>query len=204
MSLVTLAKTRAWLGIPSATVQVELDAIIEQCIAGASAMIESYLDRQLIYATYTSRYDGNDRQYLELGQWPVRSVTSVHQSVSWVFDSTTLIDPAQYTFDEQFLDLKIKLTLGSKNVQVVYSAGYTDPNDLTQTYPMHPSLTQAALILTEWLYNQRTDRRIGVSSKSKSNESVNFIDGMPEVVTKILEPFRRDFFIPDTRPIPLR
>lgn len=204
--LLTLAEAREWLGIPVSTVQVSIDGIIETCINAASAQIESYLDRKLILASVTKRYDGNARPSLELGEWPVRSVASVYESAAWTFDSTTLIDPSYYRVNDNGISIDFKeriLRVGSQNVQVSFQYGYDSPTTPT-SFPLQPVMKQCAYMLTEWFYNERNDRRIGISSKAKGAETISFIDGLPSTIASMLEPFRRDFFIPDTRAVHLR
>jgi hypothetical protein len=204
--LVTLADQRAWLGIKASVVEPDLDLIIETCINSASSTIEKYIDRKLILNTVTKRYDGNNRLQIELGEWPVRNIISVHESVSWVFDTTTLIDPTRYriTDDEIFVAFKDKFNRnGTQNVQVVFEYGYDSPSN-PLLYPLDSVLKHCTLSLTEHIYNVRNDRRVGVSSKSKNSENVSFIDGIPLMVSTSLDYFKRDFFIPDTRAVPLR
>lgn len=202
--LVTLAQMRIWFGVPVATVQAEIDAIYELCINAASDMIERFLDRRLITQAYTVQLDGNAQRTIYPGQWPITSVTAVYDSTSWTWDATTLISSADYVVGEDEITLKqYNFRSGEKNVRVEYTAGYDSPS-APGSNALPSTISHACYMLTEWLYAMRSDRRIGVSNKSKTNESVGFIDGIPAFIAEMLAPYKNDLYISDSRPIDLR
>lgn len=204
--LVTLSEQRIWMGVQVATVQPDVDSLLEICINGASSMIEAFLDRLLISQTKTLQYDGNRTDTLFLGDWPVTSVASIYNSTSWEWVPANLIDPAEYriTDNQLFVQLnKRSFDFGRANIQVTFTAGYDSPATPASN-PLPSAIKHAAYMLTDWLYTIRGDRRIGVANKAKSAESISFIDGIPLPISEILEPYKKDFFIPDTAPIKLR
>lgn len=204
--LVTLSQARTWLGIPVASVQLDIDSVIETCINAASGMIETFLDRKLILTNQVFRHDGNRTNSIEFSQWPVRSIVSIHDDATWQFGPERLLDPSTYILsgDGMFVYTKyISFNSGNQNVRIEALYGYDSPS-LPTIYPMHPIIGHAALLMTEWLYALRTDRRIGVDSKSKNSETIKFSEGIPETIAQMLLPLKRDFFMPDTRPLVLR
>lgn len=181
MSLTTLATAKGFLGIPDAT--TEYDDRVNRLIGAASGAIEKRCNRTFDIVTYTEFFDGRSQNEVLLSSFPVTSVTSVHVSTDRTFDATTLVDTADYFVDTECGLVRFhnaRLPRGSKNVQVIYEAGYaTVPQDLEY----------ACLMYIQYLYNHRDDQRVGVDNKGKSQENVTYIHGMPADVKELLEPF---------------
>lgn len=87
-------------------------------------------------ATYTEYYDGNGQRSLLLKEYPVVSITTVHDDVDRAYGASTLIDASDIVVREAVGELIYDggtFGMGIKNVKVVYVAGYTSiPADVRQ------------------------------------------------------------------------
>lgn len=193
-ALVTLALAKAHLDIPVGV--ATFDTRIEGYIDAASGMIESYLQRKLLFQGHDERHDGRSSDRVQLLEWPVKTVTSVNDDPSWLFGATSLLGSDEFTVDGggSVVLRARRFTRGNANVRFVYTAGYQNPNAaLVAGVPTLPAaISHACLVLVEWLDSLRNDRRVGVVSKGKQGESISFTnDGMPPQVVVMLEPYRR-------------
>lgn len=138
--LTTLADVKAYLGIPSAT--VNSDALLTRFIAAGSVWVTSFLNRApLDPADFVDVYDGNGQDFMLLRHAPVISVAKVEVcgTVIPAANTTTWPPSSGYTFDSPG-DALATLTLWGtffprqrKGVRVSYRAGYaTVPADLSQ------------------------------------------------------------------------
>lgn len=132
--LTTLANVREFLEFPDD--QTDDDTLLEKLITRMSADIESDCDRIFGDATYTEYHDGDGTDTLLLKQYPINSITSVHDDVDRDYDTDTLIDSDDYVYDSETGILTLDgfgFSIGRQNVKVVYNAGYTTiPTDLEQ------------------------------------------------------------------------
>jgi len=46
-------------------------------------------------------------------------------------------------------------------------------------------------MLISWLWQVDRDRRLGISNKSKQNESIGFVEGLPKIIAEMLLPHKR-------------
>ena len=143
------------------------DAFLTSLIDRASQFIKRYTGRVLNQTTLTETYDALGSPVLLLRDFPVVSVTSVHESIDQVFDATTLVPAADY-----YVNLRkgrITRTSGAPwlsypdAVQVVYSAGYA-------TIPTDIEMVALELCAAKW----RRRRNEGLSGKTLSDGSVMF------------------------------
>jgi hypothetical protein len=189
-SLVTLDDTKKWLDIPLAS--TDLNDRAELFINSASEIIERYLDRKLARKTYTERYDGLRANKIFLKNTPASKPTSIAFASDWDFSEP--LDTADYTVQEESLIVfKNAITpRGNQNIQVIYTAGYVTPLSSVQTGSALPSdIKMACLMLISWLWQVDRDRRLGVTNKSKQNESISFEDGIPVTIADILRNYKR-------------
>jgi hypothetical protein len=162
--LTTLQNVKLWMG----TTGVTDDQTISRAITAISTFIQSWLNRQLLSASYTENRDGTDGYRLSFQNYPVTAVASLFingvsipaspppsssaQQLGFVF-TTTLLSLIGYRFSRGF-----------NNVQIAYTAGFAAvPADIEQA-----CIETIALRLSD-----RT--RIGYSSKSIAGETVSFI-----------------------------
>lgn len=134
LSLTTLPRLKGILGKANTT----NDALLEQTIMEATNRADSITRRQLRIRTYGSGglvaevRDGNGQTWIDPHQWPVVSITSIHDDANRDFASGTLKAASEY-----FIDYKGNLihlepdapngthfTVGRQNVQLIYTGGY--------------------------------------------------------------------------------
>jgi hypothetical protein len=119
-ALITLANLKVYLNIDSNN--TDYDSALQQIINSVSTLMETEMDRKLVYATYTDEYlDGSGMQELYLPQWPVVSVTSIEE------DETELTEgeDEDFTVYEGYLR-KVYGTWarGRRNIKTTFIAGY--------------------------------------------------------------------------------
>lgn len=189
-ALTDLATVKDDLGIS----KTDYDSILERMINAASQSIEKYLDRVVKEATYTEFQDGRASNKILLKEYPVSSITSLHIDNDGDFDANALIDSGDYSIDsESMLLLRHRtFTKGYQNIKVVYVAGYsTVPSDIEH----------ACIEYVNYLYVRRSDRRVGVKSKSKGGENITFVEGIPELIAQMLLPYKRNEFPSSNSPV---
>jgi hypothetical protein len=189
-SLVTLNDAKKWLDI--ALLNTDLDERAELFINSASDMIENYLNRDLVRKIRTERYDGTRANKIFLKNWPADKPTAISFGSGW--DFSELVDVDNYTIqDESLVVFKSQITgRSTQGIQIEYTAGYVTPLSPVQTGVVLPSdIKMACLMLISWLWQVDRDRRLGVSNKSKQNESISFESGMPKVIAEMLSPHKR-------------
>ncbi len=77
-------------------VDPDIDSFLEILIAQATTFVQSYCRRNFLTATYTEFHDGDNGDIIIPRNYPIISVTSVHDDVDRVFGADTLIDSADY------------------------------------------------------------------------------------------------------------
>jgi hypothetical protein len=182
--LTDLPTVKAWLGIPGTS--TEDDTLLTGLVTAASQFIQTWLNRQLLQATYTEVRDGTGGQRLVFMNYPVTSVASLTVGRLTV---NPVSNPASGTYPNAgylFTPTEIRLNdlyfeRGFGNVQVTYTAGYA-------TVP--PDVQQAATELVALRYRERD--RIGHQSKAVGGETVSFtiLDMSPDIKT-LLSAYRR-------------
>lgn len=164
-TLTTRASVKELLGIQSAV--TAYDAVLDTLVAAVDGIVEDYCGRRFADTTYTDYFDGqlNQRRLL-LPNYPIISVTSVHDDTDRTFGSDTLVSADDYTFktgeDSDGIIYFHATTLGRgmKNIKVVYRAGYA-------TIPK--PLARAADLIVASIYNRR--KGAGRTSESLGNFS---------------------------------
>lgn len=127
------------------------DTLQQIYLGSATEIIESYLGYNPELQTYTNYFDGNGKNILFLNAKPISilqsvSINGVEQNLNdYYFDGAT---ECLYTTD--------KFSSGTKNIKVVYTAGYSTVPDLIKL----SALRIAGILQTEQSGN------IGITSKS--------------------------------------
>lgn len=181
-ALVSLATVKDHLDIPVGN--TDQDSRLERMIDSASNLIERYVDRSLVKQSYTERQNGTGTKTLMLRNYPADKPTSLHIGENGVFEATHLIDTADYSLfgtDEIVLHTGL-FTRGTNNIKIIYEAGFS---------PMESDLENACIELVEFLYERKSDRRVGLKAKSKNGETISFVQGIPEFIANELEPYVR-------------
>ncbi len=189
-AIVSLADMKAWLDVPA--LDTTKDSIIELHINSASGRIEKYIDRSLFRRQYIERYDGRNSDILLLKNFPAEKPTEVIIDNSWNFTVNALELTSFDLQDEMTVKLNYGIfPRGSLNVRVTYYAGFQNPITLGAGSPFPSDIQLACRWLVDWQYQQRNDRRLGISGKSKQGENISFSSGMPKEVTEILDQYTR-------------
>lgn len=181
-ALTTLNAAKDYLEIPLAN--TAQDGRIERAINAASQMFERWTSRKLKLQSLTEQHDGKGSNTVVLSEWPARKPTRVCVDSSWTFDPGDDLDDGDFdVFGEGTLVLRTgSFPRGTRNVRVEYQAGY-------EVVPA--DLEEACLLMVDFLYAHRNDRRAGIKAKTKNGETISYIDGIPTNVAVLLEPYRR-------------
>lgn len=156
--LTTLVDVKAWMGI---TV-TDQDAVLTRLISAASNYIQSWLNRDLLAADYTERFNGTGTASLMLTNYPVLSVTSVKINGLTIPAGSDSADG--YFFDSDGLYLRgYRFERGVSNVLVSYRGGF-------ETIPAE--LAQATIELVSLRHKERD--RIGIVSKGLAGETITY------------------------------
>ncbi len=178
------------------------DAFLNKVIGWASGMIESACNRKFGEATYTEYYNGDEwrspsgysRDRLILKQYPVISVTSLHDDTNGDFGSGTLIDTSDYEVVKNcgFIVLKTKrFVSGVGNIKVAYDAGYKLPGGSGDGDDLPTDIELACLELVCWVLEDR-GRRVGVSVKNIGDGgSDSLVQDWPISTLKAIQTHRR-------------
>ena len=130
------------------------DAFTEGLINKVSVFVETFCRRTFSLTTHTELHNGDSSAELLVDNWPISSITSIHNSSSIpaAFDSGSLESATYYTEDPRTAGrikfLSSVLYIGIANVQIVYAAGYdrgmvvgaaddTLPQDLQMAVAQH-------------------------------------------------------------------
>lgn len=159
------------------------DGRISQAITLASGMIHRHLGRTWILnedqVEVTEYHDGEGRAELALGEWPVASVTSVHDSLERTFgaadeleeDEDFMVQSSDYGASIRLLALRetgSALTGGARavfqdgvqNVRVVYVPGYATRAALPREL-VNVAITETIALLTKQQHAGTTRVQVG-------------------------------------------
>lgn len=128
-ALTTLANVKVFLGITN----TNSDTILNELISKISAECELITSRKLIAAAFTEYFDGDRRDTFRLRNFPINSITSIHDDYGRDYGADTLVPSDDYTFDadDGIVKIDYQTGRGRNNVKIVYNGGYsTTPQDL--------------------------------------------------------------------------
>lgn len=128
---ITKAEVKSFIGETT----TDNDDFIDELISRVEALVETdKCERHLGSSVFTQYYDGDGTNKLLLDEYPIISVTSVHDDDDRVYGADTLIDAddiVSYEEDGVLLYDNGTFSVGNKNIKVVYQAGIDPiPNDL--------------------------------------------------------------------------
>jgi len=157
------------------------DALLEQLITAYSAVIKSWLGRDILTDSYDITKSGRGTFAMQLPEYPIQSVELV-QIDGITIPARAAIGQTGHTFDEeQIMLVGYCFTRGAANVRIQFTAGYD---------AVPADIAQAANELIALRYKERD--RIGHSSKSLAGETVSFITkDMPASVATLLKSWRK-------------
>jgi uncharacterized phiE125 gp8 family phage protein len=187
-ALVALLSVKEHLGITEA--DTSKDNMITRMINASSQMIENYIGRKVLSRTYTEYYDGRGNDRILLDNYPIISVAELWDDSGSTFTNTANKFAASDFGFEVADSEKVGILLlngemfgkGVRNIKVIYDAGYATT----------PYIIQEACILhVEYMYDMRSDRRIGTQTRGKNQESTTYLGDLPPFVMNMLQPYIR-------------
>lgn len=165
------------------------DDILTRFINEASMRIETLTSRILKSRSITEYHDGRNNNRLITRQFPISVVSELWIDNSSEFtDSEDQLASTDYHIDEENVGIVLASSCsssfrkGTRNIKIVYTGGY-------DTIPV--DLEGACLWMVEYLYDMRSDERIGTQSKSKNSESVVFHTDVPPFVQTVIDKYTR-------------
>ena len=171
MSLTTLANVKAFKNVTAS----DHDAELLRLIPAVDAFIASHCNRVLEQATVTEYYSGRSGQTtLRLRQYPVTSITSLHDDVERVYGADSLLAAGDYVLTDAKAGLVqldgLTFEEGLNNIKIVYVGGFAVGS------PERALLEQAAIELV-WLARDKGDKALlGLQSRSIADGSVTTFD----------------------------
>ena len=180
----------------SATLTSIQKAQVEFCVNAANSKILSYLDRDILQATYTEVWDCNGSDELIPKQYPVSSVTSIKIAANNAFNTATALDSTSYYVNAESISFHGNiLPQGRAVVQVVYVAGYpiaSIPYDLKYAlilqFKMDYNLINAGVVDPNQSLLYSGASKMGESfTKNKTFDQ----NGLAKEVTAILDGYTR-------------
>lgn len=176
MALATIAQLKAYLGITTAG----SDDLLTALLAASEQAVVKHLDRNVESASYTAVMDGNGSSLLTLAQYPITAVSSVKID-GRVVPQSSGYGVSGFLFRDREIILRgeYRFTLDTANVEIVYTAGYSQvPADINQ----------AVLQIAALRYKERD--WTGYQSKSLAGETVAFeTSALPPAVLRMLQPY---------------
>lgn len=181
------------------------DTPLGNVIIRATADIETYLDRLLVTRGDITEYHLSGEAYaqrvilgpdLYMRQWPIISVTTIHESGSRVADATTLLDAASYVVNKAAGRITRvggstsgpeAWTTAYRGVKVVYAAGYAN------TAAVPGDIKDAALRLCALTWAEIDRKLHGVNSMSDALGNVTRYTAarLTGEMKEMLNPYRR-------------
>lgn len=157
------------------------DQILGALINGISLWVKNFLARNLVMTTYTEYYNGLTDRELILRNYPITSITSIHEDSLRQFGSSTVINVSSDVMvqnDSAILrawNNKTHWLYGYAVIKVVYISGYTTSFN-TGTMPEDIRLA-VKRILDHQYRTGYSNRKLDVASQSIGEVTTTFRDG---------------------------
>jgi len=176
-ALRTVAAIKTALGLTG----TQVDTLVEECVNQASEMVEQAWGRHIVsrgaLTEYHPRRGGGTFGGPELyvNEWPIVSVTSVHEDPNRDYDADTLL-----TVTDDYIAsapvgkiirvssaLPIGWSCAWRAVKVIYVAGYQNTDaDITGAAAVPAAILRVFDELVGWMIQQRTKGQVGYQSVS--------------------------------------
>lgn len=203
-AMVSVAELKDYLGV-SGTQQANQ---LERAINRATEWIETETGRHFVSRGALTEYHSvmECLDTIQLRQWPIVSVTSVHESTDSprVYDSGTLLTTAtEYQAVSETGQIRrlssAALTpwaSGYRTVQVIYTAGYQDrTGDPSAASKLPADLEVLCLFVAAAIFKEADRERWGLSSVTDATGTVQrFLGYLPADMRAHLESYRRHEF----------
>jgi hypothetical protein len=153
--------------------------LMEELANRVTDLFESVCKRQFISATHTEYHDGTGNLYLFPFQYPITSVTSIHDDPDWSWGAATLISASDYMIHQNARMIVLKSGYFAddvQNIKIVYVAGYA-------ASAVPKDLINALVEQVGWLYKKKKHHLLGVASRALPDGTLAFNqqDLLPEV-----------------------
>ncbi len=187
MALISLADAKLFLKITASTEDVIVGDLVNQ----VSQFINDYCGHPLLQATYTEFYDGDGTNELILRNFPVVSVTTIHDDPLRVFGADTAKVVASDVMLEKGAGI-VRLwnnggyfNRGEGNVKVVYVAGYA-----LASVPYSIQLAVRRLVAKIYRQSYQTPKD-GVQTETQQDRTTTYFDEpIPKDIALMLQPYR--------------
>lgn len=166
-AIITVASAKAWLGITDSS----QDAVLTTIVAAVNEAIETFCDVSFTDNTVTNEIHDARRQDLIVPEfWPIISVQRVAVGVNPDGSGgTDLVAGTDYVLrDGEIALVGRSLPQGRGLVAVDYHHGYA---------AVPAKVTMAGQLATEAYYRMKSNKTVGIVSKSKEGESINYQKG---------------------------
>lgn len=201
-ALISLSDLKTFMSITSAGADTQL----ERAIGYASQLIESHLDRLVTTQGAITEYHSLEhpsRPDLFLGDWPIISVTSVHEDATRAYDPLTpLVVDTDYIVSSPVGKLiRVQSGAGAFNwlsgfrtVKVVYEAGYLKPgeDEPVGAAAVPADLTQVCAELAATIYQDADRKDWGKTQISTEGRNMTrFLGYLTTDIVERLRPMQR-------------
>jgi len=180
--LTTIAEVKVLTGVASAD-----DAITQKLITMASVWANNFTSRILAKQTFTEFYDGDGTAILFLKNYPISSITTVHQDSDRTFATASLVastDYFTYADNRKLIGDGVSWERGRQTIKVIYIAGYTIgsiPDDLVNAITM----------LVDFWGKEYDAHRFGVTSTGSETNRITYEKNIPKEIKDMLNPYRK-------------
>lgn len=187
-SLVDLDTAREFLKVTSE----EDNGVVESLINRASAWANQYTGRLLKSRAHTEYQDGPcGGDHIILRQFPVTSLTSVHDDPLRAFGASTQVAAGDIYLDAENGTVEllngVALTSGKASVKIVYTGGYAAAS-------IPADIQEAVLIYMGHAYRREyLDQKFGVSSETIGDRTTTYSKSdVPDKAKTLLAPYRSE------------
>jgi hypothetical protein len=170
-------------------------AFIELLIFSATAEIETYTGRKLKQREIRELHDGCNQIDVILKQYPLKEVISLKVDSKRNYPEDTIINADYYTcfipYADDDMESQSEIILaegyrfpkGRNNIEIIYSAGYTEEE-------IPEDLKTAVTELVEWNYKRLKNRQIG-EVNLKYGQKTQLETTIPQHIEDLIEPYKR-------------
>lgn len=182
MSLCTRANVKTWLSIND----TNHDTIIDSLILAVDSFVNQYCNRTIEAAAYTHYLDGDGSKELMLPEYPINSITSIHDDTERSFGSSALIASTDYVFYKESGRVVLHkggyFTCGFQNIKVVYNAGYSS---------VPAALEQAAKEIVAYMFKVGKTKMRTVSTEEEVQQFLDENDHVRRILDSYHKPAGR-------------
>jgi hypothetical protein len=201
-ALTTLEALKQFLGL--AADDTSADSVLIQLINQASASVERALGRKLRRTVYTEKVKGTGSQQLLVENYPVTDVEYIKQAGEEIdpglYDFTThgnagvIYKDDGWTYYGYPHGLTNEPVVGSRNIEVRYTAGYILPGDATEEEPATLPADLEGLVqeMVQYAYGKlSTGGSAGLKSFSISDVRWEWSTETPQTWQDIIDQYKR-------------